>query len=241
MMAERDRPFSDRCPHASHDRLQADAVFHPSPKFRRLRPDVHAAPRQPRPRAFFERGAILLGSRIGMARPRLLDRIADRDQGLPSALVLDRSHPWNFASQRAILGPDHSPPSSGGVLIRSLRAASASGVRMVGLVPKDTFVASRRATDANGSSGEEGRPVAAATRARPCARRVAGIARRGKSQQSRAVQLAPRFPMRRCRRRDDPPADRTGVRLQPNPDQLLFGIIPLDQALLSGRLQTRTH
>jgi hypothetical protein len=28
-----------------------------------------------------------------MARPRLLDRIADRDQGIPPALVVDGSHP----------------------------------------------------------------------------------------------------------------------------------------------------
>ncbi len=33
MMTERDRPLSDRCPHAPHDRLQADAVFIHRPDF----------------------------------------------------------------------------------------------------------------------------------------------------------------------------------------------------------------
>ena len=33
MMAERDRPFSNRCPYAPHDRLQADAVFIHRPDF----------------------------------------------------------------------------------------------------------------------------------------------------------------------------------------------------------------
>ena len=33
MMAERDRPFPDRCPSAPHDRLQADAVFIRRPQF----------------------------------------------------------------------------------------------------------------------------------------------------------------------------------------------------------------
>ena len=33
MVAECDRPFSDRCPHAPHDRLQADAVFIHRPDF----------------------------------------------------------------------------------------------------------------------------------------------------------------------------------------------------------------
>jgi hypothetical protein len=33
MMAERDWPFSDPCPHAPHDRLPADAVFIDRPDF----------------------------------------------------------------------------------------------------------------------------------------------------------------------------------------------------------------
>ena len=33
MMAESDRPLSDWCPHAPHDRLQADAVFIRCPQF----------------------------------------------------------------------------------------------------------------------------------------------------------------------------------------------------------------
>jgi Glucokinase len=82
---------------------------HPSPRLQRSRPDVCTAPRQPRPRAFFERGAILLGRRIRMARPRLLDRIADRDQCVPPALIVDGSDPVELRKPARKLRPRPKP------------------------------------------------------------------------------------------------------------------------------------
>ena len=61
-------------------------------------------------------------SRSRSARPTRADRVQIAARG-------------TWQTQRAIFGPVQSPPSSGGVLIRSLRAANASGVRIVGLVP----------------------------------------------------------------------------------------------------------
>jgi hypothetical protein len=55
--------------------------------------------------SFFGRGAILFGRRIRMARPRLLDQIADRDQGIPPALVGDGSHPVELRKPARNLGP----------------------------------------------------------------------------------------------------------------------------------------
>jgi hypothetical protein len=70
-----------------------------------------------------------------MPWPRLLDLIVDRDECVPAALIVHGFEPMELANQLAIFGPVHSPPSSGGVLIRCLSAASASVVRMVGFVP----------------------------------------------------------------------------------------------------------
>jgi hypothetical protein len=105
----------------------------------------------------------------------------------------------------------------------------------------DTFVASRRATDANGSSGQEGHPVAAATErvhVRDESRELHAEVNLNSHELSNLLQDS------RCAVAGGatirlPTA--LAFELQPNPDQLLFGIIPLDQALLSGRLQTRTH
>ena len=52
---------------------------------------------------------ILFGRRIRMARPRLLDRIADRDQGVPPALVVDGSHPVELRKPARNLGPRPKP------------------------------------------------------------------------------------------------------------------------------------
>ena len=51
--------------------------------------------RSPRRRAgaFFEPGTILLGRSLRMPWPRLLDRIADRDQRVPTALIVHRFEP----------------------------------------------------------------------------------------------------------------------------------------------------
>ncbi len=64
--------------------------------------------------------------------------------GHPTRAGRGRIAPRGTSQARAqSWAPTKSPPSSGGALILSLRAASASGVRMVGLVPlwMDTLVA----------------------------------------------------------------------------------------------------
>jgi hypothetical protein len=58
---------------------------------------------QSQPRAFLKRGVILFGRRIRMARPRLLDRIVDRDRGVHRAVV-DGSHLDPLLESRQRLG-----------------------------------------------------------------------------------------------------------------------------------------
>jgi hypothetical protein len=69
-----------------------------------------------------------------MLRTRLLDRVTDGDERIPTALIMHRLEAV-VASQRAIFGPVHWPPSSGGVCRRSFSLPSAAGVRIVGSVP----------------------------------------------------------------------------------------------------------
>jgi hypothetical protein len=51
--------------------------------------DACGARRRQRAGAFFEPSAILLGRRIRMLRTRLLDRVTDRDERIPTPLIMD--------------------------------------------------------------------------------------------------------------------------------------------------------
>ena len=135
MMPERERTFTDRCPDAPVNRLQADPVLVRRPDFDRL------------VRMFCgflgrDRGELFLKAACssGLADFGFLGRGDWIDQ--PIALSASqprcgatRSNPNCSAIQSATLRLFHKPPSGGGCRSRCFNAASKSGLRTDGRVP----------------------------------------------------------------------------------------------------------
>lgn len=90
MMAEGDWALSDGRPYAAGDRLQPNAMFVHCLDFDRGLGMLALLLGRRDGEVFFERGTVIFGCRVGMSRPGLLDRIADRDQRVPAALVMHR-------------------------------------------------------------------------------------------------------------------------------------------------------
>ena len=112
-MADCDGSFTDRRPHPACDRLQADAMLIHRPDLD-LRIWVLAPLVRGGALELFLSGHDPLGRRLRMPWPRLLDRVADRDQRIPAALIVHRFEPVILRQPARNLRPVHTPPLSGG-------------------------------------------------------------------------------------------------------------------------------
>jgi len=94
MMGKRDRPLADGRPHAADDRLQADAMLVRRPDLELRVQMLAMLGSDGALKLFFEPATVLFACRLRMPRARLLDRVADGNEGVPAALIVHRFEPW---------------------------------------------------------------------------------------------------------------------------------------------------
>ena len=93
MMADRHGPLADGSPHPACDRLQADAMLVRRPDLDLCVRMLAALVRGSALELFLSRARSCSVAAIRMLRTRLLDRVADGDERIPTALVVHRFEP----------------------------------------------------------------------------------------------------------------------------------------------------